>query len=129
GARGRGSPRLVHVGTGSAGDGVTAIRQRRRRATVTGLVVAVVALAVVAALSAVGLETLADSTAGELAREEGQPVVAQRLPFTSTALIGVADEDGRLTTLAVAVLERDGTGGSVVQIPVAADPSSGNAET
>ena len=108
---------------------MTAIRQRRTRAMVTGLVVAVVALAVVAALSVVGLETLADSTAGELAREEDQPVVAQRLPFTSTALIGVADEDGRLTTLAVGVIESDGTGGSIVQIPVAADPSSGNAGT
>lgn len=108
---------------------MTAIRRRRTRATVTGLVVAVFALAIVVALSVVGLETLADSTAGERAREEDQPVVAQRLPFTSTALIGVADEDGRLTTLAVSVIESDGTGGSIVQIPVAADPSSGNADT
>jgi hypothetical protein len=108
---------------------VTAIRQRRTRATVIGLVAAVVALIVMVGLSVVGLETLADSTAGRQAGEEGQPVVSQRLPFTSTALLGVADEDGRLTTLAVAVLEVDGTGGSLVQIPVAADPSSGNADS
>jgi hypothetical protein len=108
---------------------VTAIRQRRTRATVVGLVAAAVGLIAVAGLSVVGLETLADSTAGELAAEEDQPVVAQRLPFTSTALVGVEDEGGRLTTLVVGVLESDGTGGSIVQLPVAADPSSGNADT
>lgn len=94
-----------------------------------GLVTAVVALVGVVALSIVGLETLADSTAGRQAVEEEQPVIAQRLPFTSTALIGVADDEGRLTSLVVAVLESDGTGGTLVQIPVEADPSSGNAET
>lgn len=108
---------------------MTAIRHRRTRATVVGLVAAVVALAVVAVLALVGFETLADSTAGRRAGEADQPVVAQRLPFTSTALVGVADEDGRLTTLVVAVLESDGTGGSLVQLPVTADPSSGNADT
>ena len=108
---------------------MTAIRQRRTRATAVGLVASAVGVAAVIGLGIVGLETLADSTAGELAAEDGQPVVAQRLPFTSTALVGVADEGGRLTTLVVAVLESDGTGGSIVQLPVAADPSSGNAAT
>jgi hypothetical protein len=108
---------------------VTAIRHRRTQATVVGLVAAVVALVLVAGLALVGFETLADSTAGRRAGEADQPVVAQRLPFTSTALVGVADEDGRLTTLVVAVLESDGTGGSLVQLPVAADPSVGNADT
>lgn len=108
---------------------MTAIRHRRTRATVIGLVAALVSVVTVVGLGIAGLETLADSTAGKLAREEDQPVVAQRLPFTSTALVGVADEDGRLTALAVGVLDSDGTGGSIVQIPVAADPSSGNADT
>lgn len=108
---------------------MTAIRQRRTRATVVGLVSAGVALLAIVGLGIVGLETLADSTAGRQAQEDDQPVVAQRLPFTSTALIGVADEDARLTSLVVAVLESDGTGGSIVQVPVAADPSSGNADT
>ena len=108
---------------------MTAIRQRRTRATVLGLVSAVVALIAVVGLSIVGFETLADSTAGRQAYEDDQPVVAQRLPFTSTALIGVADEDGRLTSLVAGVLESDGTGGSIVQIPVSADPSSGNSAT
>ena len=105
---------------------MTAIRRRRTQATAIGLVAAVVALAVVVGLGVVGMDTLADSTAGRQAGEEDQPVVAQRLPFTSTALLGAADEDGRLTALAVGVLESDGTGGSIVQVPVAADPSSGN---
>lgn len=105
---------------------MTAIHRRRTRATVIGVVAAVVALVAVVGLGAVGMDTLADSTAGRQAGEEDQPVVAQRLPFTSTALLGTADEDGRLTALAVAVLEPDGTGGSIVQVPVAADPSTGN---
>lgn len=105
---------------------MTAIPQRRTRATVIGLSASLVGLLAVVGLGAAGMQTLADSTAGQQAGETDQPVVAERLPFTSTALIGVADDDGRLTSLAVGVLESDGTGGSIVQLPVAADPSSGN---
>lgn len=107
---------------------MTAIRQRRTHATVIGLVAALVGAVAVVGLSIAGVQTLADSTAGQLARQDDQPIVAQRLPFTATALIGVEDDDGRLTSLVVGVLESDGTGGSLVQIPAAADPSSGNAD-
>lgn len=105
---------------------MTAIPQRRRRATVVGLVAAVVAIVGVVGLGIAGVQTLADSTAGRQADDQDRPVVAERLPFTATALLGVVDDDGRLASLAIAVLERDGTGGSLVQVPVAADPSSGN---
>lgn len=107
---------------------MTAIRRRRTRAMVVGLVASLLGVVAVVGLGVAGVETLADSTAGQQAGESDQPIVAERLPFTSTALIGVEDEDGRLTSLAVGVLESDGTGGSLVQLPVAADPSSGNDE-
>lgn len=105
---------------------MTAIARRRTRATWIGLAASVVGLVAVVGLGVAGVGTLADSTAGRQAGEDGQPVAADRLPFTSTALIGVEDEDARLTSLVVAALESDGTGGSLVQLPVAADPSSGN---
>lgn len=107
---------------------MTAVRARRTRATVIAFAAALVALAAVAGLSVAGLQTLADSTAGQNAADDDQPVLAQRLPYTATALLGVADEDGRLTGLVVGALEPDGTGGSLVQVPVSADPSSGNAD-
>lgn len=107
---------------------MTAVRARRTRATWLALAAAVVGLMATAALSVAGLRTLADSTAGEQALDDDQPVLAQRLPYTATALLGVVDESGRLTALAIGALEIDGTGGSLVQVPVAADPSSGNAD-
>lgn len=107
---------------------MTAIRRRRTRSTVVGSVAAAAGLAAAVVLGLTGLNTLADSTAGRAADETGVAPVAQRLPFTSTALLGVVDDDGRLTSLAVGVLESDGTGGTIVQVPASADPSSLNAD-
>jgi hypothetical protein len=107
---------------------MTALAHRRRRATVAGLAVAGSAVVLVAVLGVAGSSILADSTAGRLAVDTGRPTLTRRLPFTATGLIGVVDADGRLTTMAVAALEPDGTGGSLVQVPVAADPSSGVAD-
>lgn len=105
---------------------MTAIRARRTRAMVVGLAASLVGVVAIVGLGVAGVQTLADSTVGRQAAETDQPIVAERLPFTSTSLIGVEDEDGRLTSLAVGVLESDGTGGSLVQLAAAADPSSGN---
>ena len=84
------------------------------------------ALIAAVALSVVGIATLADSRAGELA-SEGANLPLQRLPYTPTALVGTLDEDGRLTTVVVLAVEPDGTGGSIVEIAAAADANSGNA--
>lgn len=108
---------------------MTAIEQRRTRSTWMAFVAAVVALAATVVLGVAGFNTLADSTVGKAADTTSQPPVLQRLPFTSTALLGVADEDGRLTSIAVGVLEPDGTGGSIVQLAATADPSSANGVT
>ena len=87
----------------------------------------VLALIAAIALSIVGVATLADSKAGQRARE-GVDLPLQRLPYTPTALVGTIDEDRRLTTVVVLTLEPDGTGGSIVEIAASADANSGNAD-
>lgn len=108
---------------------MTAIRSRRRRNTWAALVSSLVALVAVGALGVAGVATLADSTAGQLAEGQTAPQPSQRLPYTATALIGVADPDGYLTSLAVAVLEPSGVGGTFIVMAASADAAAGNAET
>lgn len=105
---------------------MTAIRSRRTRSTVLALAVALLSLVAVAVFGVIGMRTLADSTAGQLADGQKVTTPVQRLPFTPTALIGVADDDGRLTSVAVGILEPDGVGGSLIVLAASADASSGN---
>ena len=106
---------------------MSAIRSRRKRGTWMALGATVVALLAATALSIVGVVTLADSKAGQLA-DQGVDLPVQRLPYTPTALVGTLDEDGRLTTVVVMALEPDGTGGSIVEIAASADANSGNSD-
>lgn len=87
---------------------------------------AVVGLIVAAGLTVAGINTLADSTAGQEADGPSEVAASQRLPYTATALVGVADEDGWLTSVVVMALEPDGTGGAIVGIAATADRESGN---
>ena len=105
---------------------MTAIRSRRTRSTVLALAAAVASLGAVGAFGVIGARTLADSTAGRLADGQKVTTPVRRLPFTPTALIGIADEDGRLTSVAVGVLEPDGVGGVLILLASSADASSGN---
>ena len=104
---------------------MSAIRTRRKRGTWLALGATALALIAAVALSIVGISTLADSKAGQLA-SSGIDLPVQRLPYTPTALVGTLDEDGRLTTVAVLTIEPDGTGGSIVEIAASADANSGN---
>lgn len=104
---------------------MTAIAGRRRRATQMAVAGTVLALVGAAALTLVGINTLADSKAGKRATEtDSRPV--QRLPYTPTALVGTLDGDGRLTSVVVMAVEPDGTGGSIVELAASADSNSGN---
>ena len=105
---------------------MTASRSRRRSSTILALVVSILALVAVGVFGVIGARTLADSTAGQLADGQKLTMPLQRLPFTPTALIGVVDDDGRLTSAAVGVLEPDGVGGSLIVLAASADASSGN---
>lgn len=104
---------------------MTAIRSRRRRNTVAALTSALVALGLVAVLSVVGVRTLADSTAGRQAEGQTTDIATQRLPFTSTALMGMVDDDGQLTSVIVMALEPDGVGGTMVSLAATADANGG----
>jgi hypothetical protein len=86
----------------------------------------VVGLVAVVGLTVAGIGTLADSTAGKEADGPSEIAPTQRLPYTSTALVGTVDDDGRLTTVVVLTLEPDGTGGSIVALAATADAQSGN---
>jgi hypothetical protein len=105
---------------------VSAIRSRRRRGTWIALTGAVVAVIAAAALTLVGVSTLADSRVGRVAEGQGDDLPTQRLPYTPTALVGTVDDTGRLTTAVVLAIEPDGTGGSIVQLAASADANSGN---
>lgn len=108
---------------------MSAIRNRRRRSTLFAFVAAVLVIAAAAGLGVVGVQTLADSTAGHRAEGSGVRLPTQRLPYTPTALVGTLDDTGRLTTVLVLAIEPDGTGGSIVELAASADANSGTAET
>ncbi|MEO6572016.1 MAG: hypothetical protein ABIO83_10785, partial [Ilumatobacteraceae bacterium] len=104
---------------------MTAVAARRRRNTIVALIAAVVSLVGALVLGFAGARTLADSTVGRTADGVTTGSQSQRLPLTSTALIGIVDEDGRLTSVVVGVLEPDGTGGVIVALTASADASAG----
>ncbi len=108
---------------------MTASRRRRTRSTWLALALTVAALVAAGILSVAGVRTLADSQAGRRADGQRVQLPSQRLPFTPTGLVGVLDDTGRLTSIAVLAVEPDGTGGSIVQIAATADTNSGNTGT
>lgn len=102
---------------------MTAIPGRRRRRTIAGAVAVVVLVGLASVLSVIGVLTLRNSREGEAVGVDDRPVVS--LPATPNALVAVADDEGRLTSLAVMTLLPGGLGGSIVTIPVNADASAG----
>lgn len=92
--------------------------RRQRRTTVAAVLAGVAALAVVA-ITSVGASSLANSRAGRDATGLRLPEVW--VPDTPTALLGVTDESGRLTSAAILVLAPGGVGGSIVPVPANAD--------
>ncbi len=107
---------------------MTAIKARRTRNTWLAVVATCVAIVSAVVLSVAGVRTLADSKAGRRAGGQNDAVTSQQLPSTPTALVGTVDDDGRLTSLVVLVLDIDGLGGSIVSLSPSADVTSGNAD-
>ena len=108
---------------------MTAIKERRTRSTALAFAAAVFGLAAAAVLGVSGVRSLSDSTVGRQAEGQRDALASQRLPFTSTALVGVIDDEERLTSAAVWILEPDGVGGSIVGLAASADAASGTFDT
>lgn len=108
---------------------MTAVKQRRTRSTALAFAAAVLGLVAAAVLGVSGVRSLSDSTAGRQAEGQRDARPSQRLPFTSTALVGVIDDDERLTSVAVWILEPNGVGGSIVGLAATADAASGTFDT
>jgi hypothetical protein len=86
-------------------------------------------LIVTGVLAATAAISLSDSTAGRDATADVvTPAALQRLPWTSTALIGVQDADGALASTVVAVLTPEGRGGTLISISPSADAASGTSK-
>lgn len=108
---------------------MTAVQRRRTRSTVLAALAALAGFGAVLVLGVTGVQSLRDSTAGRQAEGQAETVPTQRLPFTSTALVGVVDDDQRLTSVAVWVLDPSGVGGSIAGLAATADAASGTFDT
>lgn len=106
---------------------MTADSKRRHRRTVSGAIVALVMLIVAVAATIVGVSTLRTSEVGQAVGRDDRVRVA--FPSTPVAALAVVDGENRLTSLAMAVLDPAGRGGSIVTIPVNVDTSIGLGET
>jgi len=105
---------------------VTAIRGRRRNATIAAFVAGVVGIGAVGGLGYAGVDNLANSRAGRLVTTVAPDQPMQHLPDTATALVATSDEDGWLTSVAVLALDPSGVGGSIVSLSPSGDSASGN---
>ncbi|MBS31286.1 MAG: hypothetical protein CL445_02435 [Acidimicrobiaceae bacterium] len=107
---------------------MTASAQLRRRYTQQAAVAVAVSFTLAIILAIVGARTLASSTIGsEAGGDQGETVIA--LPETTTAFIGVVDDDEILQSAALIVLDPSGVGGAVVPFEAAADISAGRADS
>ena len=104
---------------------MTALASRRRRSTLLAAGAAVVAIALAGGLAVAGGLTLYHSTGGG---SVGSAVPELVFPKTPTALLAGVDASGALASLVVIVVRPDGTGGSVVPVPVSADATSGEGD-
>jgi hypothetical protein len=112
---------------------MTALASRRRRNTVLALAAGVVVAVVAPTLVYVGANAISNSTAGRNAL--GNALPEQTFPQTPTAMLATVNDTNELTSVTVFVLAPDSDvtpggydqrGGSVVSIPINADPGSGD---
>ncbi len=101
---------------------MTASADRRRRSTLVGGVVGLVAAIAVVAVGVVSFTTLSSSQEGTAPEVDVRDSVV--FPSTPNAVVGVVDDLDRLTSIAVLTLDPSGAGGSIVAVPVNADQTN-----
>jgi hypothetical protein len=84
--------------------------------------VAALGLAAAGAIAYQGARAASNYSGGKLA-VSALPIVT--LPKAPVGVYGVVNDDGELTAAAVVVLDVDGTGGTIVPVPVSADVAGG----
>ena len=102
---------------------MTASRARRRRGTQIGGVLVVLAAGWGGVLLAVAGVTLRNSEEGTVVAVDTRQTV--RFPRTPALAIGVVGGEGRLASVAIAVLDPSGRGGSIVTVPTNVDVTGG----
>lgn len=95
-------------------------RRSRRGATLAVLGVLLVVALLVPALVAVAARTIANSREGRAASETVARPVTAVLPDTPAALLALVD-DGEVHDLVVLARAADGTGGTIIQVPVGSE--------
>jgi len=106
---------------------LTASAELRQSYTQRAAIAVGLSLIVVVVLGVIGARTLASSTIGSEAGN-GDVATAVAVPETTTAFIGVVDDEGTLQSAALMVLHPSGVGGAIVPFEAAADISAGRAE-
>jgi len=101
---------------------VTALPGRRRRATLVVGIATVAVVLIAAGLTVLGAVTLYNSTEGAGPTSDGSELT---FPDTPTGAVGALDDQGRLASIAVLVVQPASRGGSIVAVPVSADASGG----
>ena len=107
---------------------MTASAELRQSYTQRAAIAVGLSLIVVVVLGVIGARTLASSTIGSEAGN-GDVATAVALPETTTAFIGVVDDEGTLQSAALMVLHPSGVGGAIVPFEASADISAGRAES
>ena len=101
---------------------MTALAGRRRRATLVVGIATVAVVAVASVLTVLGAVTLYNSTEGATPAPDEPDLT---FPDTPTGAIAALDDEGRLASIAVLVVQPASRGGSIVAVPVNADASGG----
>lgn len=102
---------------------MTANPALRRRSTQIGAVIALVGVIVFAVVVFVAVSTLRSSNEGRAPETDQRAIIS--FPSTPNALLAVVDDLDRLTSLVVLTLNPQGSGGTIVVVPVNADASNG----
>ncbi len=107
---------------------MTASAELRRRYTQRAAVAVGVTFVLAVLLAVVGARTLASSTIGSEAGG-GDIDTSITLPESTTAFVGITDDNGVLQSAVLVVIDPSGSGGVIVPFEGAADISSGRADS
>ena len=93
---------------------MSALAGRRRRITIAAFLAGLLVLGALPVLGVAAWRAIRDSRAAKAV----VPVSTRSIPVTPTGLLAGVDDEGTLAMLAVLALQPDGSGGTIVSVPV-----------